>query len=266
MKNVILSGMMGRMGSMIAVDVIHMKRANLVGSIVASDEVDEARDFLASNGVMDLPVSSDAQALLDSVSKADVYLDFSIMRAVESNLKLAAKKRIPSIIGVSGFAEEDYDWMRSIAVQNNVPILLVPNFSIGILLIKKMVELARRYYQRVEIIEAHHDQKRDAPSGTSLDIAMHIAKIEPPPSPFPPIDEVDMGSRGFQVKDVHVHSLRIPGIIAEQTIIFGAPGEQLSISHRTTSRDSFLAGIYYAIDHVGELKGFNIGLESVLQI
>jgi len=266
MKNVLLSGMMGRMGNMIVLDMIHNKRATLVGSIVAPLEIDEAKDFLASNGILDIPVSSEAETVLESVSNTDVFLDFSVMRAVERNLNVVTKKKIPSIIGVSGFAEEDYDWMRSIAVENDVPVLLVPNFSIGILLVKKMVEMARRYYHKVEIIEAHHDQKRDAPSGTSLDIATHLAKIEPPYSLTPPVDEVDMGSRGFAVKDVHVHSLRLPGIIAEQTIIFGAPGEQLSIAHRTLSRDSFLAGIYYAIEHVAELKGFNVGLESVIQI
>lgn len=266
MKNVVISGMMGRMGSMIALDMIRNKRANLTGAVVAHQEIEKAKDFLAANGKIDVPVAPDSESLLYSLEEVDVFLDFSVLSAVEKNINSVAKKRIPSVIGVSGFAEEDYDWMQTLADENNVPILLVPNFSIGILLVKKMVEMARRYYPKVELVEAHHDQKRDAPSGTSLDIATHIAKIEPPPITTPQVDEIDMGSRGFTVKDVHVHSIRLPGIIAEQSVIFGSPGEQLSICHRTTSRESFLPGIYYAIEHVAELKGFNIGLEKLIQI
>ena len=266
MANVLLSGMMGRMGSMIAQDMISTERGRLVGAIVAPNEIERAKDFLARMDARNIPVSSDITQVLDSTPTVDVYLDFSVMSAVEKNLKESAARKIPSVIGVSGFAEDDYDWMGSLASQNDVPILLVPNFSVGILLVKKMVGLARAYYPKVEIIEAHHDQKRDAPSGTSLDLATHLAKIDALPSLSPQIEELDMGSRGLEVRDVRVHSIRLPGIIAEQTIVFGAPGEQLSIMHRTTSRDSFLAGIYYAVDHVEELKGFNVGLESVMKI
>ena len=266
MANVLLSGMMGRMGSMIAQDMIHTERGRLSGAVVAPGEIDRAKEYLDRLRTGNIPVSSDITQVLDSLSDVDVFLDFSVMSAVEQNLKAVASRKIPSVIGVSGFAEDDYDWMASIASQNDVPILLVPNFSVGILLVKKMVALAREYYPKVEIIEAHHDQKRDAPSGTSLDIATQLAKIDPPQSTYPPIEELDMGSRGMEIRDVRVHSIRLPGIIAEQTIVFGALGEQLSIMHRTTSRDSFLAGIYYAVDHVEELKGFHVGLESVMKI
>jgi 4-hydroxy-tetrahydrodipicolinate reductase len=265
MVNLILSGMMGQMGSMISHDILTKRHINLVGAIVASHEIEKAKGVLARYDVANIPVVSDIRDIYRS-EPVDVFLDFSVMAATKINLPEIASRKIPSIIGVSGFAEDDYGWMRSMSEQYDVAILLVPNFSIGILLVKKMAALARAYFPKVELVETHHDRKRDAPSGTSLDIATMLAKIDPPPAETPQVEELDLGSRGMDVKDVKIHSLRLPGVIARQSILFSRKGEVLSIEHDTTSREAFLAGIYFTIENIYKMKGFNIGLESIMEI
>jgi 4-hydroxy-tetrahydrodipicolinate reductase len=266
MPNVVVSGMMGRMGSMITRDFVLANHVNLVGAVVAQNEVERARNFLDQLGAKHVPVSYEVSQILKTAGNIDIYLDFSIWGAVEGNVPEVAQAKIPCIIGVSGFAEEDFEWLEKLSVENGVPILLVPNFSIGILLLKHMSCIVRKYFPKVELIETHHDMKRDAPSGTSLDIATTLAKIDPPAPPNPQIDELDMGSRGMSVRDVKIHSLRLPGVIAEQQVVFASKGELLTLTHSTTSRESFLTGIYYAIDHIHEVDGFQVGLDKIICI
>lgn len=266
MPNVVLSGLMGRMGSMIARDFIRHGKVSLAGAVVAPFELERARAFLDQMGAENVPVSSEISHVLMKSRQIDIYMDFSVWSAVEVNVPEVARNGIPSIIGASGFAEDDFSWMETLSKENDVPILLVPNFSIGILLVKQMAMLARKYFPTAELIETHHDLKRDAPSGTSLDIATSLAKIKPPPPVNDPIEELDMGSRGMAVRDIKIHSIRLPGIIAEQEAIFAGNGEVLTIKHSTTSRAAFLAGIYFAIDNIASQKGFTVGLEKIMDI
>jgi 4-hydroxy-tetrahydrodipicolinate reductase len=266
MPNVVISGLMGRMGSMIARDFIRQGKVTLAGAVVAEHEIERARAFLDQMGAENVPVSSEVSHILMKSRQIDIYLDFSVWGAVESNVPQVARKGIPAIIGASGFAEDDFDWMETLSKENDVPILLVPNFSIGILLVKKMSMMVRKYFPTAELIETHHDLKRDAPSGTALDIATSLAKIEPPPPVNDPVEELDMGSRGMAVRDVKIHSIRLPGVIAEQEAIFAGNGEVLTIKHCTTSRAAFLAGIYFAIEKIGSLKGLTVGLDKIMDI
>lgn len=266
MPNVVVSGMMGRMGSMIARDFVLADHVRLVGAVVAQDEVERARALLDQLGAQNVPVSYEVSQILKTAGNIDVYLDFSVWGAVEGNVPEVARANIPCIIGVSGFGEEDFEWLEKLSADNGIPILLVPNFSLGVLLLKHISCIVRKYFPKVELIETHHDMKRDAPSGTSLDIATSLAKIDPPAPPNPPIDELDMGSRGMSVRDVKIHSVRLPGVIAEQQVVFASKGELLTLTHNTTSRESFLTGIYYAIDHIHEVHGFQVGLDKIIII
>ena len=266
MPNVILSGMMGRMGSMIARDFLHTQRVSLVGAVVAQDEIEKARSLLDSLGAETVPVSWDVSQVMKTAGQVDVFLDFSVWDAVVDNIPKVAESIVPTIIGVTGFIEDDFEWLEKLANENKIPVLLVPNFSIGILLIKKMSMLARKHFPSVELIETHHDMKRDAPSGTSLDIATSLAKIQPPLPVNPPVEELDMGSRGLSIRDVKIHSLRLPGVIAEQEVIFAGNGEILSIKHKTTSRAAFMDGIYYAIENINNIDGFAVGLDKIMDL
>lgn len=266
MPNIILSGIMGRMGNMIVREFLRTRRVTLVGAVVAQDEIERARVLLDSLGAETVPVSWDVSHVLQTAGQVDVFLDFSVWDAVQDNIPKVAQGAVPSVIGVTGFIEDDFEWLEKHANENNIPILLVPNFSVGVLLIKKMSMLAREHFPTVELLETHHDLKRDAPSGTSLDIATSLAKIQPPDPVHPPVDELDMGSRGLSIRDVKIHSLRLPGVIAEQEVIFAGNGEILTIKHKTTSRIAFMDGIYFAIENINSIKGFAVGLDKIMDI
>ncbi|MFH1514737.1 MAG: 4-hydroxy-tetrahydrodipicolinate reductase [bacterium] len=266
MPNVILSGMMGRMGGMIMREFLQSGRVRLVGAVVAHDEIEKARSLLDSLGAENVPVSWDVSHILKTAGQVDVFLDFSVWDAVVDNVPKVVESAIPAVIGVTGFIEDDFEWLEKLAKENNIPILLVPNFSVGVLLLKAMSMLARKHFPTVELIETHHDMKRDAPSGTSLDIATSLAKIQPPPPVNPPVDELDMGSRGLSIRDVKIHSLRLPGVIAEQEVIFAGDGEVLSIKHKTTSRIAFMQGIYYALENINNIEGFAVGLDKIMDL
>ena len=178
-------------------------------------------------------------------SRPDVVIDFTIPKSAMGNIRTAAKNKCHVIVGTTGMTEKDLAEIKDLCSTNGVNILVAPNFAVGAVLMMKYASDAAKYMPKAEIIELHHDQKLDAPSGTALKTA-------------------DMMKNSSGIKDVPIHSVRLPGFVADQQVIFGGLGQTLTIKHQTTGRECFMPGVVLAAKKIKSLKGLTYGLENIL--
>lgn len=211
-----------------------------------------------------IKISGDLRQVLES-TKADVLVDFTNPQAVLGNARVALEYGAAPVIGTTGLDEVGIAELEKIAQRSGVAVLIVPNFALGAVLMMDFAKRAARYYQHVEIIEMHHDQKIDAPSGTSIKTAQGIQQVRVPIKQGHPEEyEKIAGVRGGEWEGIRIHSVRLPGLVAHQEVIFGSPGETLTIRHDSLHRESFMPGVIMAIRKVTGLKGVVIGLEKIL--
>lgn len=171
---------------------------------------------------------------------------------------------IHAVVGTSGVTDEDVEALRDRAEGAAANVLIVPNFALGAVLLQQFAEAAARHLPHVEVVELHHDGKADAPSGTALATAARIAAARAQdPTPVGGDDD-HPGARGHVHHGVPVHSVRLPGLVAHQEVLFGGTGEVLTLRHDSLSRDSFAAGIVLAVRGVGGLDGVTVGLDALL--
>ncbi len=201
---------------------------------------------------------------------ADVVVDFTHPDAVMGNLSWCVEHGVHAVVGTTGFTPERLAQLRAeLEAQPGVGVLLAANFSIGAVLMMHFAEQAAAFYESVEIIELHHPDKADAPSGTAAVTAGRIAaaraSAQLPPSPDATVHEVD-GARGAQVDDVRIHSVRLRGLVAHQEVLFGAAGETLTLRHDSLDRASFMPGVIAGVRAVGSRPGLTVGIESILGI
>lgn len=201
---------------------------------------------------------------------AEVVVDFTIAEAVRHNVAHYAHQGLHAVIGTSGLSDED---LADVATQfegSGANAIVVANFAIGAVLLMHLCRIAAPYMEGVEVIELHHDAKRDAPSGTAVQTAAAIAQARraagsgPLPAD-PTTDFVLAGARGAEGPGgVHLHSVRLPGLVAHEEVIFGAPGQSLSIRHDSYDRRSFMPGVLLAVRSVAGRRGLTLGLEALL--
>ncbi|NLE98916.1 MAG: 4-hydroxy-tetrahydrodipicolinate reductase [Propionibacterium sp.] len=203
----------------------------------------------------------------EGVRNAQVVVDFTHPDAVMKNVAWCLERDIHMVIGTTGFSEERIAEVRQLAGQHpDVGVVIASNFSIGAVLMMKFAEIAAAHYPSVEIIELHHPQKADAPSGTAMTTAQRIAKVREAASmgPVPDATVHDNGARGGVVDGIHVHGVRLQGLVAHQEVLFGADGESLTIRHDSFDRESFMPGVVAGIRHVVDNPGLTVGIESVI--
>jgi 4-hydroxy-tetrahydrodipicolinate reductase len=215
------------------------------------------------------PHDANAVASLEDLdpSQVDVVVDFSVAEVARTTMAWAAQHGIAAVVGTTGFSEDDYAaWSTSFASGHAI---VAANFAIGAVLAQRWAREAALYFDRVEIIEYHHDQKADAPSGTALETARVLrdvrrhAGVEPIVEPT--TREPVAHSRGADAGDnIRVHAVRMPGMTAHQDIMFGGPGEGLTIRHDAYDRTSFAAGVLLAIRKVRDVPGLTRGLAALL--
>jgi 4-hydroxy-tetrahydrodipicolinate reductase len=198
-------------------------------------------------------------------SQPQVLVDFTSASASPLHAESALKRRIAPIIGATGLDQQAVREIRRLTQEHGTPAMIVPNFAIGAVLMMRFAEIAARWLPDAEIIEMHHEKKEDAPSGTSIRTAELIgaARTGKPthmPRPLLKVQEV----RGGTLQDVHIHSIRLPGLVAHQQVIFGGEGETLTLRHDSTSRTSFMKGVALCIRKVHSLNGLTIGMEELL--
>ena len=201
---------------------------------------------------------------------AQVLVDFTHPDVVMDNVRFAIDQGIHAIVGTTGFTDERFATIRTwLADTPELGVLVAPNFGIGAVLSMRFAQLAARFYESVEVIELHHPDKVDAPSGTAVRTAELIAAARAeagmPAVPDATTQTRD-GARGADVHGVHVHALRVAGMVAHQEIVFGAPGETLTIRHDSLHRASFMPGVLLGVREIGARPGLTVGIESLLGI
>jgi 4-hydroxy-tetrahydrodipicolinate reductase len=201
---------------------------------------------------------------------AQVLVDFTHPDVVMDNIRFAIDQRIHAVVGTTGFTSERLDTVREwLREAPEVGILVAPNFGIGAILSMRFAQLAAKYYESAEVIEWHHPGKADAPSGTAVRTAGLIAAARSEAGLGAPPDVTSQsldGARGATVDGVHVHALRVAGMVAHQEIVFGTDGETLTIRHDSLDRGSFMPGVLLAARHVASLPGLTVGIESLLDL
>jgi 4-hydroxy-tetrahydrodipicolinate reductase len=253
-------GATGRMGSLVCRAVADDPELALVGAI---DPHHAGFDLQHATGV-EVPgvtVDPDPSVLVDR--GVDVVVDFTLIDAARANVAWAAENGVHAVVGTSGFGEDDFARARKAFTRSNC--LVAPNFAIGAVLMMRFAELAAPYFETAEIIELHHDQKVDAPSGTAMITARRMAASSDRWNDDPTTNAVLPGARGARgPAGIPVHSVRLRGLVAHQEVLLGTTGQSLTIRHDSYDRSSFMPGVILAVKHVGERPGLTIGLDELL--
>jgi len=231
--------------------------ATMVAAVVAADDLTFTTGVDAGD-----PLS------LFSDSRTEVVIDFTHPDVVMDNLKFLIDNGIHAVVGTTGFTDERLDQVKSwFIVRLDVVVLIVPNFAIGVVLSMHFVKQAARFFESAEVIELHHPQKADAPSGTAARTARLIAEARKGLPPNPDATSTGLeGARGADVDGIPVHSVRLAGLVAHQEVLFGTQGETLTIRHDSLDRTSFVPGVLLAVRTVGEHPGLTVGLEPLLDL
>lgn len=260
MIRVVVCGAAGKMGSLVCKAVENDSELVLVGAVGQRSAGLSLSQLL--NIESKVIISKDVQGCLRE-SKAEVMVDFTHPSAVMGNVKTALRNGVHVVVGTTGLSEENLKEIEVLTSENGVNAIVAPNFALGAVLMINFCELAAKYFPNVEIIELHHQKKADAPSGTSIKTAEIIAQSRTtiPPSSG---EERVKGVRGGRVKDVQIHSLRLPGLNAHQEVIFGGAGQTLSIRHDALTRSCYMPGVLMAIKEVQKRKGLTYGLDKLL--
>jgi 4-hydroxy-tetrahydrodipicolinate reductase len=239
-------GARGRMGTQVCAAV---EAADDLELAVAVDEGDPLADLVAGG--------------------VEVVVDFTHPGAVMGNLRYALDHGIAAVVGTSGFTGERLAEVRGWLAGTPGHVLVAPNFGIGAVLMIQFARQAARFFDSVEVIELHHAGKIDAPSGTATSTASLIAaaRADAGLGPVPDATTSEReGARGTVVDGVHVHSVRLPGLVAHQEVLLGGAGEALTIRHDSFDRASFMPGVLLAVRRVRERPGLTVGLEHLLDL
>ncbi len=258
---VLVHGALGKMGKEVLNAVNRDPALALVGAI----------DIRATQGYLELPdtyekvpCSTDLSTLLQSCSP-QVVVDFTIAEASLSAIRIVAERGINLVIGTTGFSDDNIKEIDQLAKSNKVGVIIAPNFALGAVVLLHLARTAAKYFDHAEIIELHHNQKADAPSGTALATAKGMLESRSKPFVYSSIKKENLsGSRGGQVDGIAIHSVRLPGFVASQEVIFGGEGQTLSLRHDTTSRECYMPGVILAIKEVVKLQGLVYGLDVLL--
>ncbi len=253
MIKVLVNGALGRMGRTVCGAVKADSDLELVGAV----------DVIAGE-VEGLQVETDLDAALKKFSP-EVMVDFTRPNVVFQNVMTALANKVSPVVGTTGLSDEAKEKIRARAEENQTPAFIAPNFALGAVLMMLTAQRIAKYMPDVEIIELHHDKKLDAPSGTAELTAKMISEVRPPHRQGHPDEEERLAHvRGADFDGIKIHSVRLPGYVAHQEVIFGGLGQTLTIRHDSTGRDSFMPGVVLACKKVRGLKGLTVGLDKIL--
>ncbi|MGX4644886.1 4-hydroxy-tetrahydrodipicolinate reductase [Holzapfeliella sp. JNUCC 80] len=259
MIKVFVAGFTGEMGKNTINMVLETEGVELAGVFAPSAAHQSPADY-------HLPDSTQVYSQLEEINcEADVWVDFTLPDVVNDNIQFAIKKGMRPVVGTTGLTAEQIDNLNDLAQKNGLGGLIAPNFGMSAVLLMKFAKEAAAYFPDVEIIEMHHPNKKDAPSGTAIKTAemisqerqAHVQGAENEKETLP-------GSRGGDYEGMKIHSVRLPGYVAHEQVLFGAPGEALTIRQDSFDRQSFMTGVRLAIKEVMNLTEITVGLENIL--
>ncbi|MCG3418864.1 4-hydroxy-tetrahydrodipicolinate reductase [Oceanobacillus jordanicus] len=263
MKKIIIAGPRGKMGSEAIKLVQSQEDMRLVACIDRKNNGKKLAD-IAELPNLDVPIYEDAVECFSEID-ADILIELTIPEQGYKHTKAAMEHGIRPVVGTTGFTEEQIDELSWLASERKIGCIIAPNFAIGAVLMMKFSQMAAQYFPDVDIIEKHHDNKLDAPSGTAVKTAEMIKESrEYKKQGHADEKETYPGARGADYDGMRIHSVRLPGLVAHQEVIFGSPGQTLTIKHDSINRASFMEGIKLATDKVMEIQEVIYGLENVL--
>lgn len=261
---VLVTGASGRMGREVVKMVLSSDDLQLVAGVdLTSSDVDLG--LLVGKERCGVTITQDLSKALQT-SKADVMVDFTAHHTAVKNTQLAIEHGVRPVIGTSGFTPDDIQMLNNLSQKKQISGAIIPNFSIAAVLMMQFAAQAAKYYPNLEIIEYHGDQKLDAPSGTAMKTAELIAETRKLIEQGNP-QEVESipGSRGGYYQGFRIHSVRLPGIFAQQEVVMAAFGESLKIRHDSYDRASYMPGVHLCIQKVMHAKGIVYGLEHFME-
>lgn len=258
-----VSGAAGRMGRTVVRTVSREPDMQVVGALDLEHVAGRDAGEVAGVGPLGVPLTTDLAGIL--AAGPEVLVEFATGRAVVDHIREALEAGVRPVVGSTGMTADDIGRLGTLAAQRRVGAVIAPNFAIGAVLMMEFARAAARFLPHAEIVELHHDRKRDAPSGTALKTARLIAEARGP-TPAPAVQEEEMvaGARGGTADGIRVHSVRLPGLVAHQAIVFGGLGQTLTIRHDSVNEESFMPGLLLAVRRVRDLEGLVFGLEHLL--
>lgn len=256
MIKVLVNGALGKMGSTVVRTVLQQEDMELISAVDVHG---------AGKTVEGVPVDASLEEALIR-SKPDVVVDFTRPDVVMDSLRIITSHGVNAVVGTTGFSPEDLEEVKGLAEKNGVGVLICPNFAIGAVLMMKAAEEIAKYLPQVEIIELHHDKKLDAPSGTAMLTAQKLAKARGGYVAQGREDETEKLAhvRGGNYEGMHIHSVRLPGFVASQEIIFGSMGERLVIRNDSINRDCYMPGVMLGCRTMVKRRGLVYGLDAIL--
>jgi 4-hydroxy-tetrahydrodipicolinate reductase len=237
-------GAKGRMGQAVCIAISESNDFELVATLDLNDSL----SGLVSSG-------------------AEVVVDFTTPSSVETNLKFLSENNIHAVVGTTGFDADKLAAVERQFAASKANVVIAPNFGLAAVLMMQFAAKAAPHFESVEIIEMHHPRKADAPSGTARRTAEMIAQARSGMAAMPDAtSDVLPGARGANVAGIPVHSIRLQGLVAHQEVVFGGPGESLTIRHDSYDRESFMPGVLIAVRKVSQTPGLTYGLENLLDL
>ncbi len=229
--------------------------------------VEDAQDMTLAAKI---DIQGDGYKTIEETKKScnfDVVIDFTQPKSIYENALYCLKNGIKIVIGTTGLKDEEIENLKKLSNEKNTGCLIAPNFSTGAVLMMMFSQMAAKYFDNAEIIELHHNQKKDAPSGTAIKTAQMMAQAK---QTFKkgncPETETIQGSRGgTSYSDIQIHSVRMPGFMASQEVIFGSAGQTFKIRHDSTDRKCYMDGVLLAVRHVAKENDFVYGLDNLMK-
>lgn len=256
---VLVSGS-GNMGREVLAAVVRAEGMDAVGCLDAL----AGEDYISVPGSDLIPLGRDAATMISRLHP-DVVVDFTNAEWTPKLAEAALAASVRMVIGTTGLPESFIAHLEAECAKRGVGAIVAPNFALGAVLMQHMARLAASYYDTAEIIEMHHDRKADAPSGTSIATAKAMAEARGKPFQTPATEKQTVaGTRGGLQDGVTIHSVRLPGLVAHQQVMFGAPGETLTIRHDSMHRESFMPGVILAVRGVMERAELVRGLDRLI--
>lgn len=263
MIKIVIAGFRGKMGTTTTQMVLNNPLFELVGVVSVNSTVSNMKELKDYTNI-DVPIFETKEEVVKSVIP-DVWIDFTAPESIYETLLFLVEHDIHPVIGTTGLSSEEIENLRQLSKKKSLGGMIAPNFAIGAVLMTQFAVKAAEYFPDIEIIELHHDQKLDAPSGTAINTAQAISKVRKPKIQGS-VEEKELieGARGADFEGMKIHSVRLPGLIAHQQVQFGSLGEGLTIRHDSYDRTSFMAGVALSCEKVMTLNEIVYGLECIL--
>lgn len=255
-QRVLVSGAAGKMGQEVCRAVIGAAGMDLVAAVDVGERLEALKAQLPSDTFC-------TRDLGEAIGHArpQVMVDFTVKEACFKNVQCALEHGVRCVVGTTGLSPAQTAQLGKLSLKQKTAVFIAPNFSIGAVLMMQFAREAARFFSQAEIVELHHDQKKDAPSGTSIRTAALIREAWGQQEEAPARAS---RARGDAQHGVPIHSIRLQGLVAHQKVIFGGEGETLTIHHDSLDRACFMPGVLLAIRKIPSLSGLTIGLENLL--